>query len=81
MLEDAGLVRVPNGEIVIASSAESGAWQSPADGTYNRIEIAVQLILIDILTGTLTPMESDDLMLSLFAKKVVAANHGVAMSS
>lgn len=42
-----------------------------------RIESASQLILIDILTGTLTPLEQSDLVISAYAMRRVAKKYGV----
>ncbi|MFZ5802125.1 MAG: hypothetical protein ACOY3K_03310 [Candidatus Omnitrophota bacterium] len=44
---------------------------------YSRTELAVQVILIDILTGTITSFEPGDLVLSLYAMGRVAALYGV----
>lgn len=46
--------------------------------TYERRELARRLILVDILTGTLTPLESEDLLISMFALKTVAAFYGLS---
>jgi len=46
--------------------------------TFSRIQLAAELILTDILTGTLTPLESGDLVLSLYAMKRFAARYGLS---
>lgn len=42
-----------------------------------RIALASQLILIDILTGTLTPLEQGDLLISTYAMRSVAKKYSV----
>ena len=49
--------------------------------TFSRIQLAADLILTDILTGTLTPLESGDLVLSLYAMKRFAARQGFETSA
>ncbi len=48
---------------VIASN-DNGAWQSP-----DRVTLARDLIVMDILKGILTPLEEGDLVISLFSMK------------
>ncbi len=45
---------------------------------FERRELARRLILVDILTGTLTPMEQGDLLISMFALKTVAGKYGLS---
>lgn len=49
--------------------------------TFERIELATQLILMDILTGTLTPLESRDLTISLYAMQRYAQMLGLNAQS
>lgn len=45
--------------------------------SFERVELASRLILIDILTGTLTSFESGDLVLSVYALKQTAKHYGL----
>ncbi|MBI1953823.1 MAG: hypothetical protein HYS41_06855, partial [Candidatus Omnitrophica bacterium] len=60
-------------EAVIARSAEGGTKQSPDFTT-----LAVQTLLVDILTGTINPKTTGDMELSLFALQRVAKLHGAS---
>ncbi len=44
---------------------------------FDRVDLASRLILIDILTGTLTPLETGDLVLSVYALKQTARHYGL----
>ncbi|HXV28469.1 MAG TPA: cysteine peptidase family C39 domain-containing protein, partial [bacterium] len=46
--------------------------------TYERVELATRLILIDVLTGTLTSLEQEDLVISFYALKRVAETYGLS---
>ncbi|MBU9888862.1 MAG: VCBS repeat-containing protein, partial [Candidatus Omnitrophica bacterium] len=46
-----------------------------------RVALALQLILTDILTGTLTPLEQGDLLISTFAMRLVAKQYSVDVTS
>ncbi len=49
------------------------------DGTVpNRVALARRLILIDILTGIISPLEQGDLVISAYAMKRVGAHYGLA---
>ncbi|OGW86850.1 MAG: hypothetical protein A3C35_07680, partial [Omnitrophica bacterium RIFCSPHIGHO2_02_FULL_46_11] len=60
---------------VIASP--EGAWQSRPE---QRIELATRAILIDILSGVITPLDEGDLILSIFALNKTAALYGLTLS-
>lgn len=53
------------------------AMLSKAGLPFERRELARRLILIDILTGTLMPLEQDDLLISMFALKTAAKLYGL----
>lgn len=53
------------------------ALLSSAEISFSRVDLASRLILTDILTGTLTPLEQNDLVLSVYAMKRVAAGYGL----
>ncbi len=53
------------------------ALLSEAGISFTRVELATRLILTDILTGTLTPLEKDDLVISFYALKRAAAGYGL----
>ncbi len=53
------------------------ALLSEARISFTRVELATRLILTDILTGTLTPFEKDDLVISFYALKRAAAGYGL----
>ena len=45
--------------------------------TFQRVDLASRLVLIDILTGVITPFEQGDLVISLYALRRVAASYGL----
>jgi|GEM_PF-6457750 len=51
-----------------------------ANIAHNRINLARDLILTDILTGTLTPLEKGDLLISMYAMNSYAARFGLNLS-
>ncbi len=44
---------------------------------HERVELATRLIVVDIVTGILTPLEEGDLILSLYSMKRVAQSYGL----
>lgn len=48
-----------------------------AGKSFERRELAKRLILTDILTGTISPLEEGDLVLSVYAMNRVAASYGL----
>lgn len=78
LLQNAGLTRQdPDYEVCKDNPANAACSLVDAANTYSRYTIAVKLILIDILTGTLTPLENDDLLLSVYALNHLATTYGV----
>ncbi|OGX06192.1 MAG: hypothetical protein A3G87_02320 [Omnitrophica bacterium RIFCSPLOWO2_12_FULL_50_11] len=48
---------------------------------FNRTELATRLILTDILTGTITPIEQGDLVISLYALRKVGEHYKLKASN
>lgn len=57
------------------------AMLSDAGISFAREEIATSLILMDILTGVITPAESGDLLISVYAMKKLAARYGLQVEA
>lgn len=57
------------------------AMLDDADVTHNRIDLARDLIIMDILTGTITEIETGDLVLSMFSLNLYAKRFGLNLSS
>lgn len=47
---------------------------------YTRTDLAVQCILIDILTGVISPLDDGDLVISMHALNKIAAHYGLILS-
>jgi YD repeat-containing protein len=52
---------------------------SNSEKDFNRLELATHLILVDLFTGTLTPAEQSDLVLSVYAMRLTAKHFGLDM--